>query len=110
MNFIVLILNSKIIIFKDAWGALSLYIKEHDRFPQPFIEWFDSIFQIYQTKNEYDEKVASFECLLRLFIISGADDQMAVESYNTVTAVSCLEKNLMTVLLIKINAYGYSKF
>ncbi|CAF0719366.1 unnamed protein product [Brachionus calyciflorus] len=70
----------------DAWGALSIYIKKNDKFPQEFIDWFESIFLIYETKAKNNpEKVISNETILRLFLISGSDEKSALEAYNIMT-------------------------
>ena len=72
---------------KDAWGALTIYLKANDTFPEPFLEWFDSLFKIYQTINENNEKIIPYDSLLRLYTLSGVDACEAAEAYKLVTAV-----------------------
>lgn len=83
-----------IFLFKDAWGALSEYLKLYDKFPQPFMEWFDSIFQIYQIRDEFGERIAPFEAILRLYLLSGRENRDALDAYALITSVSAILKLL----------------
>jgi hypothetical protein len=73
---------------KDAWGALSEYLKKHDHFPKVFRDWFSSIFEIYQIRDEFGERIAPFETLLRLYLFSAKDNRDALDAYNQITCVN----------------------
>lgn len=75
----------------DAWGALSEYIKRVNRFPQPFVDWFESIYKIYQAADSESgggEKIIPFENLLRLYVYSGKEKKDALEAFNLITEVA----------------------
>jgi hypothetical protein len=71
----------------DAWGALSEYLKDNDKFPKVFLDWFESIFRIYEITDESGELVTSGETFLRLYLIAGLTNTDAHEAYNHLTQV-----------------------
>jgi hypothetical protein len=75
---------------KDAWGALSEYLKHYNRFPQPFLDWFSAIFQVYHVKDESGERVVSLENILRLYAFSGLEKREATHAFAQLTAVNKL--------------------
>jgi hypothetical protein len=62
-------------------------LKATKKFPQQFYEWFESIFQIYQIRDESGEKVVPFEHLLRLYLFAGKDRSEALKAFNILTSV-----------------------
>ena len=76
----------------DAWGAVSEYVKKYDTFPKCFLEWFESIFLIYQMKDEDEcsingKKTVSAENLHRLYLIAGLDNKEAQIAIKKLTLV-----------------------
>ena len=71
----------------DAWGALSEYIKQNNSFPHQFIEWFETIFNIYQEKDNTGEKVVQCENFLRLYLKSGMSEEDAVRAFTLISSV-----------------------
>ena len=77
----------------DAWGALSEYIKKYDTFPKCFLDWFESIFFIYQIKDEkevanFRKRIVSIDSILRLYLNAGLENNEANNSINKLTLVS----------------------
>ena len=77
----------------DAWGALSEYLKKYDTFPKCFLDWFESIFFIYQIRDDeeilkYRKKIVPTENLLRYYLVAGLDNNEAQNAINTLTLVN----------------------
>jgi hypothetical protein len=72
---------------QDAWGALSEYIKTHNAFPHQFIDWFDTIFQIYQEKDESGEKIVQCDNFMRLYLKAGLKEEDAMRAFSQISAV-----------------------
>jgi hypothetical protein len=87
MVFFKKILNEDSKYIQDAWGSLSEYIKTHNAFPQPFIDWFDTIFQIYQEKEESGEKIIQCDNFLRLYLKAGLTEEDAMRAFTQISAV-----------------------
>ena len=71
----------------DAWGALSEYLKDNGKFPKAFLDWFESIFRIYEIKDESGEHIASWDTFLRLYLVGGLNNKDAQEAYDQLTQV-----------------------
>ena len=72
----------------DAWGGLAEYLKIYDAFPQPFINWFESIFMIYESKDASGMSVLAIDELVRLYIATGMTKDDALNAYLKATLVS----------------------
>ena len=77
----------------DAWGAVSEYLKKYETFPKCFLDWFESIFVIYQMRDEDEcdsngSKIVSSENLHRLYLIAGLEHKEAQSAINKLTVVS----------------------
>lgn len=71
----------------DAWGGLAEYLKIYDVFPQPFINWFESIFKIYESRDYAGTSVLSIDELVKLYISTGMTKDDAMNAYLKVTFV-----------------------
>ena len=75
----------------DAWGGLSNYLKLYEVFPQPFVEWFRTIFRIYESRDVSggvgSQIVVLLEYFVRLYTASGLSKDDALNSYFKITNV-----------------------
>jgi len=73
----------------DAWGGLSEYLRLYGVFPKPFLEWFNTIFLIYQSRDPSTGlSVVLFDHLVSLYAASGLAKEEALSAYFKITNVS----------------------
>ncbi len=73
----------------DAWGSLSEYVRIYDVFPKPFLEWFKSIFMIYQSRDQTNiSPVVLLNHFVNLYTASGVNKEDALNAFFKITNVS----------------------
>jgi hypothetical protein len=82
---------------QDAWGAMSEYLKQYESFPSVFIDWFESIFDIYKVNDQSGDYVVSYKIFNLIYSVCGLDLKRTNEAYKQITSV----RNLTKIKLIK---------
>ncbi len=83
----------------DAWGGLSEYLRLYGVFPKPFLEWFNTIFLIYQSRDPSTGlSVVLFDHLVSLYAASGLAKEEALSAYFKITNVSFFFQSLFSEL------------
>jgi hypothetical protein len=59
-----------------------------------YVNWFQTIFEIYQINDDTGERVASCENLLKLYLHSGLEQQDALLAYKKITNVTTFKSKI----------------